>query len=57
MFMFIFSVSSNQTDKVPPGLAFSVIQSEPLDFGYVIESYIDCLSNLSYVFDINSISL
>ena len=56
MFAFIFSVSSHQTDKVPPGLAFSVIQSVPLDLGYVIAPIL-IVCNLSHIFDINSISL
>ena len=50
MFAFIFSVSSHQTDKVPPGLAFSVIQSVPLDLGYVIAPIlIVCLIYLMYL--------
>jgi hypothetical protein len=50
MFAFIFSVSSHQTDKVPPGLAFSVIQSVLLDLGYmIVPILIVCLFYLMYL--------
>ena len=57
MFAFIFSVSSRQTDKVPPGLAFSGHTHRATRFGLCDGSYISSLSSLSHVFDINSFSL